>query len=525
MNRPVFLLLLCFTCTCPLTAHSVIAQKTAADFLVNIRAASLQGDQAKVAAVCRDWYASGTCSPGELNWNYNAMIGLEPSALLITQNEEDTYPAWVLQYALNVRPDVVVLSLQLFDKEAYKSFFSTGPIPVPSGSNPKDLLQNLLLNQAERPVYLGVMLDKQLLETYQKNLYLTGLTFRYSTPPFDNMAVLRHNYEHLFLTDYLRQPLRPEPQPAKIAAMNLNYIPAFLSLYRYYMAKGQTDQATDLQQVTLQIAHAANREADVQAFFLPEKKDSFVSMVPARTFEKNMKKAGTHIWAAETETSNSQYELFLQDLLKNRDFEQLGKCKTVKTDWRALLAADQQNLSDAVLFENYHPDAANAPIQNISYDAAQLYCAWMTQVYNASTDKKKYTKVLFRLPTEAEWEIAARGGIDTISYPWGGHYVRNNKGCYLANLNATKPCGDCPDKHTVANDGGFFPVAVGSYFPNNFGLYNMAGNVAEMIQETGKAKGGSWQDDELHCQIPQVKKYTAPSPAIGFRVFMEVIAE
>ena len=53
----------------------------------------------------------------------------------------------------------------------------------------------------------------------------------------------------------------------------------------------------------------------------------------------------------------------------------------------------------------------------------------------------------------------------------------------------------------------------------------MSGNVAEMIQDAGKSKGGSWQDTEFLNQIPQSKTYTGPGPGLGFRVFMDVIEE
>jgi hypothetical protein len=51
----------------------------------------------------------------------------------------------------------------------------------------------------------------------------------------------------------------------------------------------------------------------------------------------------------------------------------------------------------------------------------------------------------------------------------------------------------------------------------------MIGNVAEMTSEKGKAKGGSWEDEPDNCTIQSVKTYEKPSPAIGFRVFMEII--
>lgn len=119
-----------------------------------------------------------------------------------------------------------------------------------------------------------------------------------------------------------------------------------------------------------------------------------------------------------------------------------------------------------------HPAYGNYPVVGISWMQATAFCEWRTQYLNAFLEsKKRMTESDFRLPTEAEWEYAARGGRSQVPYPWGGPYLRNKKGCLLANFK--------PGRGNYPEDGGFYTVRADAYWPNDFGLYNMAGNVAE----------------------------------------------
>ena len=500
------------------------------DFRARIREAELAGDYDQVATLCRAWYASGQYSPGTLNWNYNALMSLEADALLVTQTDDDTYPVWLLQNALGVRPDVRVLNLTLLENDTYRQRIvqQEGMAFVPNGAGFSDFLRVFMSDKNTAPTYFGVLLDKTRLAAIQNDLYLTGLALKYSSRPFDNVAALRNNYENAFRLDYLRLDFHPEAAPAALAQLNLNYLPAFLLLHTHYTSTGETAKAGQLRDLTLRIARAGGREPEVLAFFNKSNTPTPpASSISIKKVEKGMKKVAAQLWASETETTNEQYETFLQDLLRTRDFDQLTLCKTTKTDWRSLLPPVSKDWPDAKLFPNNHPDEGICPVQNISHEAARKYCEWLTAAYNASTERKKFKKVLFRLPTETEWTEAAMGGKGT-PYPWGtkpGYYIRNSKGCYLLNLNALDPCGDCPSKGQPDNDGGFFPVRANGYYANAFGLFCMSGNVAEMLQEAGQCKGGSWQDDAYHCQIATKSTYTAPGPGLGFRVFMEVIEE
>ncbi|MFN8205832.1 MAG: SUMF1/EgtB/PvdO family nonheme iron enzyme [Bacteroidales bacterium] len=120
----------------------------------------------------------------------------------------------------------------------------------------------------------------------------------------------------------------------------------------------------------------------------------------------------------------------------------------------------------------WHPSYDNYPVVGISWKQATAFSIWRTQYLNNSLarDGRPFVQD-YRLPVESEWEYASRGGLEQSMYPWGGMYTRNNMGCFLANFK--------PLRGNYSDDGGVTSMKVGSFEPNEFGLYDMAGNVAE----------------------------------------------
>jgi len=119
-----------------------------------------------------------------------------------------------------------------------------------------------------------------------------------------------------------------------------------------------------------------------------------------------------------------------------------------------------------------HSAFGNYPVVGINWKQATAFCEWRTQYLSGFLEgKKQGLESNFRLPTEGQWEYAARGGRSQSQYPWGGPYIRNRKGCLLANFK--------PGRGNYPEDGGLYTVRADAYWPNDFGLYNMSGNVAE----------------------------------------------
>jgi gliding motility-associated lipoprotein GldK len=135
-----------------------------------------------------------------------------------------------------------------------------------------------------------------------------------------------------------------------------------------------------------------------------------------------------------------------------------------------------------------HPAYDNYPVVGITWKQAKAFSVWRTQLLNnyLVNNGDVYLED-FRLPTEAEWERAARGDLALNSYPWGGPYIRNAAGCFLGNFK--------PMRGRYFEDGGVYTVKVYSYNPNNFGLYCMAGNVSEWCESAYDETSYEFMDD------------------------------
>jgi gliding motility-associated lipoprotein GldK len=187
----------------------------------------------------------------------------------------------------------------------------------------------------------------------------------------------------------------------------------------------------------------------------------------------------------------------------------------------------------------WHQAYGDYPVVGVSWKQAKAFCAWRTLYKNANQKKRKRNYVnSFRLPGEAEWEYAARGGLQGGDFPWGGPYTKNDRGCFLANFK--------PLRGDYAADQALYTVEADAYEPNDYNLFNMAGNVAEWVDSSYDAasyeytstmnpnvnddsnmrkvvRGGSWKDVAYFLQVSSRNYEYADSARsyIGFRTVQD----
>ena len=236
-------------------------------------------------------------------------------------------------------------------------------------------------------------------------------------------------------------------------------------------------------------------------------------------------------YIATTEVSNQQYKIFINDLLiRGRDKDYL-KALPDTAKW--------MEIGHQPYAKHYfrHSAFRDFPVVAITRQAAEMYCFWLTESVNEKIEKEnseEERKALYmndiRLPQDIEWVYAARGGNPGAVYPWPANELRNKKGDIMAKCKQEKKdsigvAGRLNGKADItAPEKLYWTAPVKSYWPNGFGLYNMSGNVAEMvyvIKNKGIGiKGGSWVSpcEFLKIDAPDENPgFAEASIFIGFR--------
>ena len=219
-------------------------------------------------------------------------------------------------------------------------------------------------------------------------------------------------------------------------------------------------------------------------------------------------------WMDETEVTNEQFAKFVEETSYLTTAEQIGDAGVFSPEqerWTLVKAADWRHPEGRTSSMDQRLDQ---PVVHVSWSDAVAYCTWAGK----------------RLPTEAEFEYAARGGKEGTIYPWGDEFTPGGK--HQANTWQ----GEFPRQEHAAD--GFPGVApVKSYQPNGYGLYDIAGNVWEWVNDwydpnyyrgspvrnppgplEGREKvqrGGSWLCSSNYCMGYRVASRMMTEPDSG----------
>jgi formylglycine-generating enzyme required for sulfatase activity len=269
---------------------------------------------------------------------------------------------------------------------------------------------------------------------------------------------------------------------------------------------------------------------------------------------------GTSFIMSAMEVSNIEYKTFLIDLIVQGKRAEYLKSKVDASQWTKIgLPFLTRNYFYSKVYDDH-------PVVNIPREGAETYCKWLTDevAKTKSANSKRTDPIVERfgalpqigLPTDVAWAVAAKSGNDSTLFADGLNVIENLRGCELANYKLITG----PSRHTVntkkmakvnermsnyiaqdstqiipgkdkycgtIDSSNYYTVSVFSFNPNNYGVYCMAGNAAEMVwvgkNQTAGTMGGSWNSTKTHLLIEGKDEYegiTGPSPFIGFRPVM-----
>jgi formylglycine-generating enzyme required for sulfatase activity len=517
----------------------------------------------------RKLFQSGLVSQSLLNYSYNVLMSIEENAILFTDSDNTTLPIYLLQDVIGTRTDVTVLNLDMLVQDEYRAAkLASLNLNLSSyiSSSRQELCTLLPEQNPTRVFYYALTLSKDNILSIKDQLYVVGLASQLSTQRVDNITAIKNNLENRFLLDYLTVDFNGEGEHSAGKVLNANYIVPMLLLLEHYRASKDEEKAKALEQQIMEIARQSGKSLLVENF-LNRKESDEVPYIPykieAKEIEGHFKLVKDKIYAHEYEVTNMQYNEFLQYLQENNLTDLYEKCKIQLSQY------EEPALS---FMTGYHSNRQPTkkekyflmhPVINITYEAAQEYCKWLTDQYN-NTSERKYKKVKFRLPSIDEWQIAAASlknakswkleentaevkvfeeGHDVskkyekktvslsdpeILYPWFRYWglrksPLNSRGCSLGNFKYPESQKPCQASKMNTADGFLLMAPVQSYFPNDIGLYDVVGNVSEMTDEKGKACGGSWNHPPDQSTIRSVNEYTKANSDTGFRIFMEVL--
>jgi len=200
------------------------------------------------------------------------LASTEKNAILFTNGDNDSYPAWVLQNKFGIRSDVLVMNLHLtfVDRNYFIRMLSKRGIDldVHSYSNKKmsvfltECAKAIAETYPQYPVYTAATVYSGITRDIKENLYLVGLAFKYSLERFDNIARIKDNLDNNLRLDYLSYDWYSDTYLIKsgLDRLHINYVVAFLKLAEAYHESGHQKEAQEWKEKALHLAQKAKNE-------------------------------------------------------------------------------------------------------------------------------------------------------------------------------------------------------------------------------------------------------------------------
>lgn len=237
-------------------------------------------NQSEFERYCKEVFKSNEFSTGILNWGYNILSELDENAILFTCGDNDTYGGWIIQAVKNFRKDVTIVNTSLIMLDDYRNrlFQELGygklDIKTPQTEEEYQAVSKQLFNHffsGKRPVYVSATAISIFEKDFGDKLFLTGLAYKYSESDFDNLSIIRRNYEKRYLLDYLEQIFSYNIGDLKGEELNGMYLPSMIKLYQQYDESEETAKKQHLESLLLKIAEQTGQQSEINKLLTQKK--------------------------------------------------------------------------------------------------------------------------------------------------------------------------------------------------------------------------------------------------------------
>ena len=232
------------------------------------------GATKKESVLFKKWYDTDpSIELYKLSYGYNTLVGVEKNAIILASGDNQYYPVGLVQSGTNFRKDVTLVGISMFwNDDYYNSTLKTLGIPEFKKKfkyflkqNKKNVwkaktqfvnerIKHIIDNAGDRPVYFPLRMSDVIRNYFDDSLYMIGTLYKYSSEPFDNIAILRRNFEQKYLIDEVKITLKPNKDDSVKPRILSLYIMPLIELYKHYISSGEYYKADNAKKYIINLA-------------------------------------------------------------------------------------------------------------------------------------------------------------------------------------------------------------------------------------------------------------------------------